>query len=260
MSPSAPKLFVSTFPYALIKTARAMGVLAGEDSSGEMRLLESEFARGAESDWACVRTVEECKHIEPAYLLKDASGALDECRSRMAGSFLSTPGPDVWLQIDDDIYAPRDTIRAVVELARKTRAVATVPYLLRDGRTGSVGGLTFVEDDVAGTVVSVRAAWTGMGLTAMHREAVDAIARRCPIAETDKGAVYPALFLRYVDEHRHWLGEDIAFSRRAEAMGVPIHVLPDAPICHAGRWTRLNLDGSFSVDRATAAGDYREAV
>lgn len=255
-----PKLFISTYPYALVKTARALGALAGEDSAGEMRLLESEYALGGASDWPCVRTVEECKYVEPALLCKDASGALDECRSRQAGAFLATPQCDVWLQIDDDVFASREVVAQVVARARETKAIATVPYLLRDGRTGSVGGLTFVEDDTSGSVVSVRAAWTGMGLTAMHRDAVDAIGRRSPVAETDKGFLYPALFLRYVDEQRRWLGEDIAFSKRAEGCKVPIHVLADTPICHAGRWSRLNLDGSFSVDRATAAGDFREAV
>lgn len=250
---TTPSLFISTYPYALIKTARALGVLSGEDSGAELRLIEAEFAKGVESHWPCVRTVEECKYVEPALLLKDASGALDECRSRAAGKFLCAPSCDVWLQVDDDIFATRDVIAKAIEIARATKSIASVPYLLRDGRTSSVGGLTFGSDRL-----DVQAAWTGMGLVAMHRDAVDAIGRRGPIAETDKGEIYPALFLRYIDDRRHWLGEDIAFSKRAEAAGMPIHVLADTPICHAGRWSRLNPDGSFSVDRATAAGDFAE--
>lgn len=163
---TGPALFVSTYPYALIKAARALGVLTGEDSSAEFRIIEAEIEKGAESHWPYVRTVEECKYVEPALLSQNASGALDECRSRTAGKFLCAPSCDVWLQVDDDIFATRDVVAQVIARARETRGVATVPYLLRDGRTGSVGGLTLGPPMLA--------TWTGMGLTAMHRDAVDA--------------------------------------------------------------------------------------
>lgn len=54
--------------------------------------MQSELAKGTASVWPYVRTVEECKHVEPALLSQDASGALDECRSRTAGRFLMAAG------------------------------------------------------------------------------------------------------------------------------------------------------------------------
>jgi len=245
----SPALFVSTFPYALIKHARALGQLEGGPEAELALIGQHERLRG-ESPWPAYRTVGQLDPVEPFILVSDASGSISQSRSRMAGRFWRGFGAscDVWLSVDDDLFADTDVCARLVGLARKERCLATVPYLLRDGRTASIAGV------VKGARITAQS--SGMGLVAMHREALEAIFAECPRAVDDKGARYPAAFLEFIDEWLGWLGEDIAFSRRAQkALGTthPWVVLPDALIGHAGRWSRLNLDGSFSADRATAA-------
>jgi len=245
----SPRLFASTFPYALIKHARALGELEGGPEQELALIRQHEQLRG-ESAWPAYRTLGQLDKVEPFILVSDASGSISQSRSRMAGRFWRGFGAacDVWLSVDDDIYADESVLARLVGLARKTGGMASVPYLLRDGKTGSVAGVTRMSDE------HLCARSSGMGLVAMHRTAIEALAERAPRAVDDKGARYPALFLEFIDEWLGWLGEDIAFSRRMAESHMLWHLLPDAPVCHSGRWSRLNSDGSFSADRATAEG------
>jgi len=249
LRPVTPKLFVSTFPYALIKHARALGELEGGPER-ELALIKHHEQLRGESAWPAYRTIGQLDAVEPFVLVSDASGSISQSRSRMAGRFWGGFGAacDVWVSIDDDIYAETDVLARLIGLARKTHGLATVPYLLRDGRTASIAG---VIDTGAG---GFTAQSSGMGLVAMHRDALMRIFETSPRAVDDKGARYPACFLEVIDEWLGWLGEDIAFSRRAAEQGIAWHVLADAPVCHAGRWSRMNADGTFSADRATAEG------
>lgn len=244
----SPRLFVSTFPYALIKHARALGELSGGPEQEIALIRQHEQLRG-KSDWPAYQTVGELDKGEPFVLCSDASGSIGQSRSRMAGRFWRGVGShcDVWVSIDDDIFASEDVLARLVGLARKTEGLATVPYLLRDGKTASIAGVTVGNEGFF-------AKSSGMGLVALHRRAIERIAEDAPRAIDDRGQRYPALFLEFIDEWLGWLGEDIAFSRRAEKVRCPWHVLTDAPVCHAGRESRMNGDGSFSADRATAEG------
>jgi hypothetical protein len=241
-----PRLFVSTFPYALIKHARALGELEGGPEQELALIRQHEQLRG-ESAWPAYRTVGELDNVEPFVLVSDASGSISQSRSRMAGRFWRGFGSecDVWLSVDDDIFADRSVLARLVAECRRTGGMVSVPYLLRDGKTASVSGVHKVHDEV------LCARTSGMGLVAMHRNAIEALAPSAPRAIDDKGARYPALFLEFIDEWLGWLGEDIAFSHRMAALHMLWHLLPDAPVCHAGRWSRLNADGTFSADRAS---------
>lgn len=244
-------IFASTYPYALIKVARALGQIDG-GSEAEFALIREEQSRLGESSWPAFRTLGELQHVEPAMVVCDASGSIAQSRSRMAGRYLAAvkghPELDVWLTLDDDVFAERAVLARVIEAARSSRAIASVPYLLRDGRTASVAGLQRGGEGFL-------AASSGLGLVAMHRDAVERIAEAegAPLVD-DKGMRYPGIFRELVRDGVSWLGEDISFCVRAAAAGVPLHVLTDAPVCHAGRWSRLEPDGTFAVDRATAAG------
>lgn len=245
-----PPLFVSCYPYALIKGARVLGKLAPEDgATAEAELIASEELRREASDWPCYRTVAQVEKVEACVLVSDASGGLPQCRSRMSGRFLYDSVHDVWLTIDDDLYAEAPVIERMVKLARGNRtAVFTAPYLLRDGRTQSVGGVLpqHAELQLVGA--------TGMGLVAMHRDALTKVAPFAPPCVDDKGNRYRGFFYELIDEWNGWLGEDMSFSRRCREAGVPLVALTDAPTCHAGRWSYMNPDGSFTVHRATPLG------
>jgi hypothetical protein len=242
-----PPLFVSCYPYALIKGARVLGQLAPEDGAeAELALIAAEEKKRDASAWPCYRTVAQVEKVEPCVLVSDASGSISQCRSRMAGRFERQAECDVWLTVDDDIFAEAAVLERVIGLARMNRrTVVTVPYLLRDGVTQSVGGMTS-RDPLAGT--------TGMGLVAMHREALAAVAPFAPPCIDDKGNRYRGYFYELIDEWCGWLGEDVSFSRRCREAKVPLFVVPHAPVCHAGRWSYMNPDGSFTVHRATPLG------
>jgi hypothetical protein len=246
---TTPRLFVSCYPYALIKGARVLGKLAPEQGAeAETALIKSEERRRDDSDWPCYRTVAQVEQLEPVMLVSDASGSIGQCRSRMSGRFLAT-SCDVWLTVDDDLFAEAAIIERVVSLARTNpSSVISAPYLLRDGITPSIGGLQSVKGDLQPVSTS------GMGLVAMHRNALKRIEPQAQPAIDDKGNRYRAFWHEMIDEWCGWLGEDVSFCRRAWTAGVPILALADAPTCHAGRWSYMNPDGSFTVHRATPLG------
>lgn len=242
------RLFVSTFPYALIKNARALGQIEGGPEAETALIMRHERMR-AESPWPCYKTVASLEQVEPVILCSDASGSISQSRSRMAGRFLRLFGQcDVWATVDDDIEASEETVRRLVVACRASSGIVTVPYLLRDGRTASISGLRKNPAQALWTAAS-----TGMGLVAIHRSVLTALADVAPRAIDDKGLRYPALFLEFIDEWLGWLGEDIAFCRRVAEARIPIHVLTDAPIVHAGRSSMLTLDGALvPLDERTA--------
>jgi len=252
---TSPRLFVSCYPYALIKGARVLGELAPEEGAeAETMLIKREETKRDESAWPCYRTVAQVEKLEPVMLVSDASGGLPQCRSRMSGRFLAS-ACDVWLTIDDDLFAEAPVIERLVKLARLNRqAVFTASYLLRDGVTQSVGGLLSQGETELRNVGT-----TGMGLVAMHRDTLTKVAPYAQPAITGTGERYRAYFAEVIDEWCGWCGEDVSFSRRCREAGVPILAVADAPTCHAGRWSYMNPDGSFTVHRATPLGSAQAA-
>ena len=116
-----PKLFASTYPYALIKHARAVGLLKGGPEE-ELALSMREQDLGPESTWPAFRTLGKGGHldkVEESYRMAEGSGSIGQARSRVAGRFLRYfPQCDVHLSCDDDIEAEPDVLARLLGLCR----------------------------------------------------------------------------------------------------------------------------------------------
>jgi hypothetical protein len=157
---------------------------------------------------------------------------------------------DVWVTVDDDVYADARVVRDLIVACRQTRGLVALPYVNRDG-----GSMTFRR--VSGPTV-----WTpelgehapiplrrvdrvGMGLVAMHRSFVQTLADRGEsFLNTDSAGAFrcPGIFLEGPVDGV-WTGEDYWFCRLAEEAELPMHVLLDAEGEHAGIVAKLDLEG-----------------
>jgi len=225
-------LFVSLFAYAFAKTG------------GDVR---AELERAADSEWLGFRTLAELAHVEPARLKVDGSTLIAKARSKAAGGFLEAEDCDVWVTVDDDVFASVEVLRELVAAARRTRGVVAAPCVLRDGSGLNLGIRpgAIVDGNLA------PATRVGTGLVAMHRAAIAGAAQCVPWVR--RPSRFPALFLERVHDGE-WIQEDMAFSDVCRLAQVPLLALLDAPTNHAGRHGKLGLDLQVFVgDVDTAA-------
>jgi hypothetical protein len=255
-----PAPFFSTFMYTACK---AHGVTGAE-------LLKYETRAGVESlelsQWPGFRTLARLAQLFvgdafPAYV--DGSTYITRARCLAAAAFLRGMGKDrdVWLTCDDDVYADGVVQAQLLDVARATRGIVALPYLNRDG-----GSMTFRK--VTGPTVWVESCpiravdRVGMGLVAMHREAIETIDRAVPHFEDD----VPAMFLEGVCEvdpdtgKGMWTGDDYWLCMLAERHDIPLHVLLDAPGEHAGLRAKLDLDGRICLDDDGVAARLQESL
>jgi hypothetical protein len=240
-------LFATTFLYALAKVA------GPKWPEIQAEIVRSPLRPPVSCDG--LETIREMGALgEPVTLWIDGCTLIGKARSRASGEFLRRADCDVWVTVDDDVYAHGDVLRTLVAAARETRGVVAVPYIHRDGHAlaFAVGKLDEARVQVTAAAALYRAEdGVGLGLTAIHRDAIIRVAREVPQA-TAETPPFPALFLEDVDEGR-WIGEDYAFARLCHACGVPVDLLLDAACCHAGRWSRLTSDLRLYVGDDEAA-------
>lgn len=248
MTEALAPVFATTFLYAACK-------IVGPDAWPVY--LRDQLANLAESQWPALRTLGELSHVCPAQLVTDASTYIDRARCVAAGRFLASK-EDVWLTVDDDIFADEEVLRRLILTCRATGGGVALPYMNRDGRSMTfrrVSGPTVWLDVGNEVLVPIRTVdRVGFGCVALHRELVTRLARQVVhFRESDHSPLpCPHLFVNDVDAGT-WTGEDYAFSKRCEASGSPIHVLLDAPCEHAGLSAMLDVEGRICVadpDRA----------
>jgi hypothetical protein len=245
---SSADLFVSLFPYTYAK-------LSG---FAWTEVQQRELAHCAESRWPDFRTLGQVGRLVPelaqeVHAYVDGSTLITKARSRAAGFFLRSPA-DVWLTVDDDIEADAATLRKLVLTARATRGVVGVPYVLRDGRALSFEFATLDPTRVhaSGEVWTYLAeGGIGFGLVAMHRRAIERMAEGAAWVGTREEG-FPALFLEAIGTNqgtrRHeWVGEDYYFSRGCHARDVPMCLLCDVAVSHAGHVCRLTRELELQV-------------
>lgn len=243
-------LFVSTFMYAASK-------LAG-DAWDQVRARE--LANADESTWPGVRTIGQIGRLgEEAAVYVDGGTLITKGRSRAAAFFLRSSA-DVWVSVDDDMFAAVDVVRQLVAVCRHTRGLVGTPAVLRDGRAFNFRRAFAPVDvlpmpgthEVAATYCCVDQ--IGQGLVAMHRELVTAIADQVPQVAPGTPQAFPAIFLEYVDDDGVWIGEDVALCKHAERLSLPLHMLCNAPTNHGGK--RCQVDERLRIyvgDDETAA-------
>lgn len=243
-SPLDP-VFASTFLYSACK-------IVGVDHWHQY--IASQRALGLQSDWPALRTLYgELPYVCAATVVEDASTYIDRARCVMAGRFLLSDC-DVWLTIDDDIYADVETLRRLLVACRETRAGIAVPYLNRDGHSMTFrwakGPTEWLQ--VGSLRIPLRTVdRVGFGLVALHRDLVARLALHTSTRwfreSLDSPARCPHLFVNSVDDDGTFMGEDFHFSRLCESAGHPMRVLLEAPCEHAGLVAMLDEEGHIRV-------------
>lgn len=240
-------VFATTFLYSACK-------VVGKDKWP--RWLQYELAHLETSTWAGLRTLSELRHVCDYDLMVDGSTYITRARSVASGKFLRS-NRDVWVTVDDDLFASEEVLRRLILACRVTKGGVALPYMNRDG-----GSMTFRK--VSGPTIHAAPPFfegiplrtvdrVGFGCVALHRDLVELLAKQAPhFAEKDgpPGAPTvldcPALFLEGAQEGS-WVGEDFYFSALCEKAGRPMHVLLNAPCEHAGLAAMLDSDGQIRV-------------
>jgi hypothetical protein len=238
-------LFVSLFAYAAAKNAGLQG--------RDFREVDRHWQEHPDSSpWACYRTLAAARTLEELNVMTSGHTLITKARSVAAGLFLAS-NADVWLTCDDDVYADSDVLERLLSVVRETRGIASVPCALRSGVAINVTLPLLAPVRALGKRAHVvQALRSGLGLVAMHKDAIRAMAGAVP--HVTVGGDYPALFLEHVSSEGAWVGEDIAFTSLASELGVAMHALLDAPCNHAGRWAQLTRDLEVLVGDTDTAG------
>jgi len=240
----APPLFCSLFAYSY---AKAVG------PEEWPRVLEQELANLDASEVPGFRTLGAAKSLGPMTAYVSGHTLITKGRSVAAGEFLRSSA-DVWLSVDDDVFAPTGTVERLLRAARVTRSLVGAPCILRDG-----SGINAWYDKLDAKRIVQREGLSlypvdaiGFGVVAIHRELVEMLAKYAKQV-TRVAVPFPALFLEDVHEGS-WIGEDFNFCHRARVgHNSPVYALLDAPTEHAGHWCRLDDDLSLQVrDQRTA--------
>ena len=226
-------IFVTTSVYAL---AKRVGLEAAD----------REFAKQVENpggtSLGCARVIARLRKLDDLGLRVDLGvGTAAKMRSRMA-DYAWRSGAEVWLSIDDDVDATKETLEHALAVVRHTRGVVTVPYLLRRPSGDEVASCDLVEPVLVRVVAGAHVARSqvgGFGLVLTHREALERV-RRDGGAPTftdldDDGSSRPALFAELVGKGGRWYGEDWSFFLRLAGAGVQVDALLDGVTNHDGR-------------------------
>lgn len=146
---------------------------------------------------------------------------------------------DVWVSIDDDVSASRETLGALLAaVARPGAHIVSAPCLLRgENRVNVQFANVVVESRLTGGATLQNIVSSGFGLVAMNREAMQLVASASPTwKDPHDGKVKPAPFLEILESDGTWVGEDIAFFRRVPrgSKGVSVEALTTGKTVHAG--------------------------
>lgn len=249
-TPMAP-VFATTFPYAACK-------VVGADQWSKTLAYELEHLD--DSVWPGFRTLGQLRRVAPYQAHVDASTYITRARCVAAGKFLNEHRDlDVWVTVDDDVYADETVLARLLTVCRATRGLVALPYLNRDGKSmtfrRALGPTVFVSP---GGFPVRHVDRIGMGCCAMHRSFIETLAASAASFENQ----CPAIFLEGVTDVDPatgvgvWTGEDYWLCGLAERHDLPVLVLLDAPCEHEGKGAMLDTDGQIVV----RGDDVRDAL
>lgn len=189
-----------------------------------------------------VKALHALTHLGDVTLRIDGGGShIGKSRSRHLYDAIQSKA-DVWVTIDDDVSATRETLAWMLTAVEDSEArVCIAPCMLRG--TGEVNvewSPVYYERTLLPGGSARRAIAGGFGLVAMNRKAMLAAAIASPMWEDPHdGKMKPAAFLESLDDNHSWVGEDIAFFRRLPRT-VEVLALTSGKTIHAGH--ELALD------------------
>lgn len=222
-------IFVSTFLYTAAK-------LAGDEWEA---WREKQTRALGQSEWPGLRTVGQVLQYlgEPIDLYMGGNTLITKSRCHAAGFFLRSKA-DVWLTVDDDIFAAADVCSQLVTVARHTRGMVAGPAVLRSGKAFNFHRASGPVEWL-GPCAYAHVDQIGFGIVAIHRDLVEVLARRARTVNPGPDS-YPALFLEDVDEEGTWIGEDVGFCHLAHKTGAAVHMLCNAAVEHCGRAMKVS--------------------
>ena len=168
--------------------------------------------------------------------IEGGASHLAKARSRHFAEALAS-GCDVWVAIDDDVRATRETLAWLLEAVSdlETARVCIAPCLLRDGERVNVEwSPVYYVRRLSGGGSTRSALGGGFGLVAMNRAAMTLAAAAVPTwRDPHDGALKPAAFLEILEANGTWVGEDVSFFRRLPKE-VRVDALTSGKTFHAG--------------------------
>lgn len=209
------KVFASTGSYLLgrmIGSNEACAALTRIAATGAAPAgLEGAHVPGA-------LTVHElAKHYDVTLKVDGESVCIGKSRSRSLAAALDS-GADVWVTVDDDVFAAGETLRWLVDAVTRDESphVCLTPYPLRNdpSRAGVEWSSVYLEERLPRHGRVRRARWGAFGLVAMNRAAMQVAADSAPSFRDQDGRVKPGAFLELVTSDGRWLGEDASFFER----------------------------------------------
>ena len=226
-------IYISTFTYALGK------VLGLDAAHGE---FQRQLSHPYKDALPCARVIARLRQLDDCGLHHDMSAtSIAKARTRAFHEAVKFD-PDVYVSVDDDVDADLYTLQLLVESVRGRNAIVIAPCRMRGTNSVNIefdrahpGGFT-----LAGQRATVGAIAGGFGLVAMSREAMTSMveAYTGTYFQDVDGVKKLALFAEFLEAER-WLGEDIAFCRRARRVGVSVEALASGITVHDGVPLRL---------------------
>lgn len=190
-----------------------------------------------------VRALHTLTHLADVTLALDGGAShIGKSRSRHFWNALQS-SCDVWVSIDDDVSASRETLAWLLAAVEGPSPVVCVaPCLLRHGDAINIEwSPVYYEKTVppdGGSVRRIRTA--GFGLVAMNRAAMNAAAKAAPTWRDLDGVLKPAPFLESITEAGEWRGEDVSFFHRLPRE-VERLALTSGKTLHAGHELALEI-------------------
>lgn len=147
------------------------------------------------------------------------------------------------LFIDHDIIFEPDAVDRLLDSCDETRGVIGAGYPMRSPGGKMIGAIDTDKLPPGKKIIFYEggdiypASYLGMGFTAIHRSALEAIGRDLPYFENGVTNIPIRPFFALSREDGKWYGEDVSFCLRAHAARVRVDMDTRVRIWHKGSYT-----------------------
>jgi hypothetical protein len=167
-------------------------------------------------------------------------------RSSLVEKALAEPDVDGLLFIDHDIIFDPIAVDMVLDGCDQTKGVVGAGYSMRSPGSKMIGAVDMekVERETPGKKLIFfeggglyPAVYLGMGFTAIHRTALEAVVKDMPFLQNGvtNFPIRPSFSL--LQQDGKYYGEDVSFCVRANEAGVPLYMDTRIRIYHKGTYT-----------------------
>jgi 2-polyprenyl-3-methyl-5-hydroxy-6-metoxy-1,4-benzoquinol methylase len=160
---------------------------------------------------------------------------IDRARCIEASNFLRDPERgDVLLFVDSDMqFEPHDAVR-IVKDAVEFRSIVGAPFIVRSQRYPRPAVRLFPGQRIEMGSDPVQVKYVSTGFMAIHRNVLEAVAKKLPLARSGLDWIWP-FFMPMIADDGEYLSEDWAWIARAEKLGFKTWLDPRIRLSHWGR-------------------------